>query len=466
MKRKSGVLMHISSLFGNYSCGSLGENARYFIDFLKKCGFSYWQILPINDTDDFNSPYTSNSAFSCNPFFLDIEILYEKGLIFSDELINSKQNYQFLCEFDRLKKERFDLLKKAALRTEDFSPIENYLECKKQISNYCEFMAKKSAKTNREFEENLKVYKFIQYEFYSQFKTIKQYANKLGIEIIGDMPFYISKNSSDVFYHKSLFLLDDNLKPTKVAAVPPDYFSKNGQLWGNPLYNWQQMKKDNYKWWCERISFLSDFFDILRIDHFRAIESYYAVDNDKKDARQGEWLKGPGFEFIDILKNECSNIKIIAEDLGEITDKVRNLLIKTKIPGMRVFQFGFDNDNSPHLPHNYPENCISYTGTHDNNTLLGFLYECDENKRQKILEYCNHNDDFKRANFSIIKTMLKSSASTVIFPIQDILGFGKDTRMNTPGKAEGNWAFRITKEQLDSIDTDYLKHINMLYGRC
>ncbi len=449
--------------------------AKYFIDFLYDCGFSYWQVLPFCMTDEYNSPYKSYSAFSANPYFIDLEVLKRKELITNSELSQTKQKSPYLCEFDRLGKERFNLLKKAASRVKNKTEIEDYISNSDYLSNFCKFMALKTSNGNKEWQnwecdivdsEILFTWKFIQYEFYKQWKEIKNYANFKGIKIIGDIPIYVSLDSADVWSNSELFMLDKDGYPTHVAGVPPDYFSENGQLWGNPLYNWSAMKKDGYKWWCDRIKHLSAFFDAIRIDHFRGIESLWAVPVSAKTAKDGKWIKGPGMSLIKALKKAAGNTQIIAEDLGDITPPVRRLVNYSGFPGMRVFQFAFvSENNSPHLPHNYPQNCIAYTGTHDNNTLLGYLWELDEVTRERMLNYCGHKGDWKSGCESIIRTMLQSHAGLVIMPIQDLLGFGSDTRLNTPGKADGNWAYRITKEQLDSIDREYFKKLNKLYFR-
>ena len=475
MTRKSGILMHVSSLFGDYSIGSFGKNAKYFIDFLSDCGFSLWQVLPFNMADEHNSPYKSFSSFSGNPYFVDIELLYEKGLITESELSGAKQESPWLCEFERLSKERFNLLKTASSRVEDKKPINKFIKNNPYIASFCKFMALKNSNNNSEWnhwttdifdKETLFAWQFIQYEFFTQWAEIKKYANDKGISIIGDIPIYVSHDSSDVWSDTASFRLDKDGRPTHVAGVPPDYFCEDGQLWGNPLYNWKEMKSNGYKWWCDRIKHMSLMFDMVRIDHFRGIESYWAVPAKAKTAKEGKWVKGPGMSLIKAIKQAAGNMEIIAEDLGDITPAVDKLVKDSSFPGMRVFQFGFLSDSeSSHMPHNYIENCIAYTGTHDNNTLLGYLWELDDKTRQKMLSYCGHIGDWKDGCKSIIRTMFASSASVVILPIQDILGFGADTRINTPGKAEGNWAYRVTKEQIDSIDKKYFRNLNKLYYR-
>ena len=475
MNRKSGVLMHISSLFGDYSIGGFGDEAKYFVDFLAECGFSYWQVLPFCMVDECNSPYKSYSTFGGNPYFVDLNTLAKKGLITDEELQTYRQQNPYVCEYVRLYHTRVNLLKKAATRVADKEDIERFADSDPYISKFCEFMALKDAngelswwewKNTTPDPEVLFAWKFIQYEFFAQWAEIKKYANGKGIKIMGDIPIYVSLDSCDVWSNKSQYLLDEEGKPTKVAGVPPDYFSEEGQLWGNPLYNWEVMKKDGYKWWCDRISHISKLFDAVRIDHFRGIESFWAVPADAKTAKAGTWVKGPGMELIDAIKSVAGDTEIIAEDLGDITPEVYKLVEDSGFPGMRVFQFGFLSDgDSSHKPHNYPANCVAYTGTHDNNTLLGYLWELDDDSRANMLKYCGHSGHWESGCESIIRTMYQSHAKLVIMPVQDLLGYGSDTRLNIPGKADGNWAYRITKEQLDGIDKNRFKELNRIYAR-
>lgn len=467
--------MHISSLFGDHSIGSFGDAAKYFIDFLEESGFSYWQVLPFNMADECNSPYKSYSAFSGNPYFVSLTELYKKGLLTAAELDDAKQASPYLCEFDRLREERFRLLKKAALRIEDRSKIKEYIGKNEYLSSFCRFMALMEANGGIPWQEwtvgvvdedTLFAWEFIQYEFFTQWAKIKKYANDKGIGIIGDIPIYVALDSSDVWSNEQYFRLDKKGMPTHVAGCNPDYFSEDGQLWGNPLYNWTEMKKDGYKWWCDRIAHMSTMFDAVRIDHFRGFESYWSIPAEAESARYGKWVKGPGLPFVKAIKKAAGDTLIIAEDLGDITPAVYKLVKDSGLPGMRVFQFGFLGDaDSPHLPHNYINNCVAYTGTHDNNTLLGYLWELDHETRLHMLDYCSHSGDWQDGCHTIIRNMLASHAGLVVMPIQDILGYGADTRLNTPGTADGNWAYRITKDQLDTIDRAYFKKLNTMYAR-
>ena len=478
MDRKSGVLLHVSSLWGDYSCGSFGEEAKQFIDFLAEGGFSFWQVLPFGLVDECNSPYKSYSTFGGNPYFVDLKVLHNHGLITAVELEQAKQKTPYSCEFDRLSTERFSLLAQASKRVDASlkEKINDFISQSKHLSDFCKFMALKHANADQEwtrwqdeaFSEEIEfAWRFIQYEFFTQWSEIKAYANSKGIKIIGDIPIYVSFDSSDVYFNKHLFLMDDNNRLTDVAGVPPDYFAEDGQLWGNPLYDWSAMEKESFSWWKDRISASLQLFDGVRIDHFRAFESFWAVPGTEKTARNGKWVKGPGMKLINAIKSVAGDKLIIAEDLGDITKEVIELVEESGFPGMRVFQFGFLGGETPHKPHNYINNCVAYSGTHDNNTLLGYLWETPADIKVDVMNYCSCNPDAwnEMGCGAIIKTILASNAGLTIFPVQDLLGYGNDTRLNVPGRADGNWLYRITKEQLGLIDVKKYNYLNRLYGR-
>ena len=468
--------MHISSLHGDFSIGSFGDEAREFIDFISDMGFKWWQVLPFCMVDECNSPYKSYSAFGGNPYFVDLKTLVREGLLTEDEINAYRQEQPYSAEYVRLYHTRCDVLMLASKRVKNRTEIEDFIENHVYLKQFCEFMALKKANGEKAwcdwdtFETDpdvLFMWKFIQYEFFMQWAQIKIYANSKGVKIIGDIPIYVSYDSADVWANKELFDLDGNGRPNCVAGVPPDYFSKDGQLWGNPLYNWDLMAKDGYKWWLDRLRHMFSMFDGVRIDHFRGIESYWSVPGDAATAREGKWVKGPGKSFVDAVNAIKGDKLIIAEDLGEITEDVTELVKYSGFPGMRVFQFGFlsDGDN-PHMPHNYNENTVAYTGTHDNNTLLGYVWELDDDRRRKMLEYCGYTDpDWNRGYDSILRSIYVSNAALAVFPIQDILGYGSDTRLNIPGKADGNWQFRITRDQLMGIDREKFKKFNAMYAR-
>ena len=339
---------------------------------------------------------------------------------------------------------------------EDFARYENCLKNADKLKDEADF------------------YAFVQYIAFSQWKEIKLYANDRGVKILGDMPIYVSMDSADVWSNRRLFEIDENdFSKKRVAGVPPDYFSENGQLWGNPLYNWNEMEKDGFKWWIDRLKASFKLFDTVRIDHFRAFASYWAVPADAETAKTGEWVDGPGMKLFDKIKQEIGEPPIIAEDLGTFGEDVIKLLDDTKFPGMRVIQFGFDpNCDSTHLPHNYPKNSIAYVGTHDNTTLLAWLWEATPEQRKFALDYCNFKGDnwgdggyYSSSCRAIIETVWRSPSLIAIISFQDLCGFGSDARMNVPGRAFGNWQFRTTEETIGMVDGDYYRYINYLFKR-
>lgn len=476
MERKSGVLMHVSSLWGDYSEGSLGAEAREWIDFLADCGFGYWQVLPFCLPDDCNSPYKSEGAFSINPYFIDLPTLCEQGLLTEFELAASKQKAPYACEFDRLAEERLEWLSLAASRVTDRAPIEKFLVSHPQTAAFCHFMALKKANGGKPWSEwtvdtpdepTLRTWQFTQYEVHREWMALKRYANARGVRIIGDIPIYVALESADVWANREQFQLDRRNAPTAVAGVPPDYFSADGQLWGNPLYDWEAMKKDSFSWWRERMEFMLELFDGVRIDHFRGIESYFSIPAGEKTAKNGKWVKGPGMDLIRAIRPICEGKLIIAEDLGDITPEVYALVEESGFPGMRVLQFAFlGEEDTPHLPHNYINNCVAYTGTHDNNTLLGYVWELSESDRTRLLAYCGYEgEDWDKCYPAVLRTMFSSHAGLLILPVQDLLLFGRDTRLNTPGRSNGNWSYRITKEQLDTVSRSHFRNQNRIYGR-
>ncbi len=476
IKRGSGVLLHVSSLHSDYSIGSFGRAAFEFVDFLKDSGFSWWQVLPFCIPDACGSPYKSEASFAGNPYFIDLPLLAAEGLLSQEELEAARQSTPFLVEGERLALEREALLRIAAKRAANRDEILAFVKSKKELDDACKFLALKRANGGAPWQEftvleyaleDYFYFAFTQFHFWRQWQAVKSYANARGISVIGDIPIYVASDSADVFYNKAQFLLDENGHPTAVAGVPPDYFAKDGQLWGNPLYRWKQMKDDGFAWWRARLSFMLELFDGVRIDHFRAFAGFWSVPATASSAREGKWVKGPGMPLIKALKEVAGDKLIIAEDLGDITDDVRHLVGKSGFPGMRVFQFAFLGDPAtPHLPHAYDGNCVAYTGTHDNNTLLGYVWELDENTRAKMLEYCGYADtDWNKGCDAVMRTLLASHAGLVIFPVQDLLIFGADTRMNTPGSSDGNWRYRMTREQLFALDRKKYRRMNELYGR-
>lgn len=497
-KRGAGVIMHISSIPGDYGIGVFDKNCKDFVDTLASMHFSYWQVLPFNPVDDANSPYCSASAFAGNILFIDPKGIMEMGLCSKadvDSCIYSGSPYT--ADFAFAKEARLKLLKTAFgnISTDLAQKIKEFEKENSWLTNFSYFMAVKEAndfkpwwewneefarydifkrKHRHDYEERSAFWKFCQYIFFLQWQDIKNYANNKGIKIIGDMPIYVALDSADVWANLSQFLIDDEkLCPEKVAGVPPDYFSADGQLWGNPIYNWAEMEKGGYKWWLERIGNALKTYDVVRIDHFRAFASYWEIPADSKTAKTGQWVEGPGMKLFKKVFKKFPNAPIIAEDLGVFGEDVVKLLEDTNFPGMKVIQFGFDPDgDSSHMPHNAPRNSVNYVGTHDNNTILGWLWEAGERERRFALDYCGFEGDnwgdggyYSKSCRKVIEAVWRSGSETAIIAFQDMCGFGSDARMNIPGVPEKNWRFRTTKETIDNIDKNYFIKINGLFKR-
>ena len=458
--------MPIFSLPGEYGVGSLGAAARRFAELLCLGGFRYWQVLPLCLADACHSPYKSHSSFSFDPWLVDIGILAERGLLTERERESALQRVDYTCEYGRIG-ERMALLSVAAARAaerEDLRAlVAETMERFPYLAQFCEYMAM------REGEDRLWLWQFLQSEALSQWMALKQYANSLGIGIIGDLPIYVSAESSEVAFHKEWFLLGEDGRPSAVAGVPPDYFCHEGQLWGNPLYDFRRMEEDGFSFWRARISYALTLFDGVRIDHFRALSAFWAIPTDAPSARDGHWMEAPGRALIDALRPLTEGRLVIAEDLGDITEDVAALVRYSGFPGMRVLQFGFLSENDEvHLPHFYEKNAVAYTGTHDNNTLLGYMFSLSEAERRRVLSYIGREgEDFNTPAVydGLFRLLLASVADTVILPMQDLLLFGEDTRINTPGRAEGNWAFRFTQRQCEDAPWEHFRYLLSLYGR-
>lgn len=496
-KRGAGVLLHISSMPSPYGVGVFDKNVREFIDTIADMGFTYWQVLPFNPLDGANSPYCSPSAFAGNYLFIDPEGLKDMGLISEDDV---KQNIftgsPYTAEYEFAAEKRLETLKKAFLNIDDelAKSIKKFELENAWLTDYSIFMAVKEAegmkawwewssehshyfeciKNVYSYEASAAFWKFVQYIFYKQWFELKEYANKKGVAVIGDMPIYVAMDSVDVWSNLPMFLIDEKtLKVEKVAGVPPDYFSEDGQLWGNPIYDWEAMEKDHFFWWISRLENALKIYDTVRIDHFRAFASYWAVPADSPTAKVGEWIDGPKMKLFDKVFEAFPNAPIIAEDLGVFGEDVVRLLEDTGFPGMKVVQFGFDpNSDSSHMPHNAVPNSINYVGTHDNNTLLGWLWEASEEERRFALDYSGFvGDNWGKGGYyspscrKIIETVWKSASNVAIIALQDMCGFGSDARMNIPGVPEKNWRFRTTMDTIRNMDKDYFKKINSLYRR-
>ena len=438
--------------------------------------------------DDCNSPYKSYSAFSGNPYFIDIRQLADEGLLTPIELSLVKQDTPYSCEYERLAETRMSLLRLAASRLDAAGRNEvlSFIDKNPYLKQFCEFMSVRYTNGNKPWYEwtdnhpdanEYLVWAFIQHRFMTQWAKVRSYANQKGIKIMGDMPIYVAYDSCDVWANSHLFQLDSEAAPTHVAGCPPDYFAEDGQLWGNPLYDWKRMKQDDFAWWSARMGHMLSLFDGVRIDHFRGLESYWSIPATAKTAKEGKWVKGPGKPFIKRMHEVADEMSqktgqpaiIVAEDLGESTPALQKFVRESGFPNMRVIQFGFDGDpRNTHLPHNYAPLSVAYTGTHDNNTLLGFIWELDESTRRHVLNYCGFTSehwDTPEAYRSVIRALFASVSALAILPIQDVLGYGADTRMNIPGLPEGNWRYRVTKEQLNTIDKGYFRRLNQLYCR-
>ena len=478
--REVGILLHISSLPSKYGIGTLGKCAYQFIDFLKESKQNYWQVLPIGPTSYGDSPYQTFSAFAGNPYFIDLDLLAAEGLLENYELENIKVSNDKFVDYEWLYNTRFDILYSAYSRfkkSEDFYKFKE--ENKFWLEDYSLFMAIKYSqpegswkswnkiyhnRLSKEVEEfreknlnELDFWCFIQFMFFKQWNNLKKYANQNGIKLIGDMPIYVSYDSSDVWSDPKSWLLDEELNPKAVAGVPPDSFSETGQLWGNPLYNFELMKKNNYTWWIKRIQESFKLFDVVRIDHFRGFEAYYSIPYGDKNAINGKWVKGPGIELFEKVKDELGELDIIAEDLGYLTPEVHKLLKESGFPGMKILQFAFDFDpKNNYLPTNYPHNCIAYTGTHDNMTLKQWTESLSEKELAYVLEYVKIKEEDNLVE-KLIKIMINSEADRIIIPLTDYLELGKEARFNTPSTLGGNWCYRISISDLSNELSEKIK---------
>ena len=472
--RTSGILMHISSLPSPYGIGTMGKEARKFVDFLDKAGQTYWQILPICPTSYGDSPYQSFSSFAGNPYFIDLDYLCKDKLLTKKECLSYEwgNNPEFV-EYGTLYESRFPLLKKAYQRFKKALPDDFAGFCKKNsdwLEDYALFMALKDANggiawfewnkdlklrkpaaiaaAKEELAEDVEFWKMLQYLFFKQWTELKAYANEKGIQIIGDVPIYVAGDSADVWANPGQFYLDENLDPIDVSGCPPDAFSDDGQLWGNPLFRWDAMKKDGYTWWTKRIKAMSELYDVVRIDHFRGFDSYYAIPAKDKTARNGEWREGPGMDLFNTLEKKLGKLNIIVEDLGYLTPSVKQLLKDTGFPGMKLIQFAFDSrEESDYLPHTYPKNCVVYTGTHDNDTIMGWFKTAPKESVKYAKEYLRLNKE-EGYNWGTMKAVWGSVGDMAIVPMQDILGIGSEGRMNTPSTLGMNWKWRAVDGQI------------------
>lgn len=482
-KRFSGILMPISSLPSRGGIGTLGQEAFDFIDFLGETNQTYWQILPLGPTSYGDSPYQTYSIYAGNPYFIDLELLKETGYLTEDEL--PARDESSLIDYESLYHQRFSLLDKAFQRFSDDKALQEFQREEPWVLDYALFMALKTkhqAAPWYQWDEKYKYYKtldietfyrhhrrevhywiFLQLIFRDQWQRVRDYAHDKGIEIIGDIPLYVSYDSVEVWTQPELFQLKENLEPISVAGYPPDAFSEAGQLWGNPLYDWPVHAEENFDWWRRRLLHQQRLYDHIRLDHFIGFSNYWAIPYGDVDATRGEWKEGPGEHFFEVINREHPELQLIAEDLGNVTEKVAALREFAGLPSMRVLQFGFDpHGDSDALPHHYGLEIIAYTGTHDNETIMGWWSHLEDEVKAFAREYLHIGDD------TVVEAMMRalwsSSAKTVITTVQDLLYLDNTYRINTPNSL-GNWTFRVENDYLEKIDKNFLSQLTSTYRR-
>jgi len=492
--KKCGILLPVTSLPSKYGIGSFSDAAYDFVDWLKASGQSYWQILPLCPTGFGDSPYQSFSTFAGNPYLISLEEFIKEGLLTKNECeeadFGTDENY---IDYEKMYLNRFPLLKKAYEKFKRDEKFEEFVRKNHMwLDDYAVFMALKYEFNQRvwnEWEDDFRLKKkaviekfkndkkneiefwyFLQYKFFCQWSKLKSYANEKGVSIIGDIPIYVSYDSADVWSNPELFELSEDGLPINVAGCPPDGFSKTGQLWGNPLYDWKMHKETDYEWWIKRVESAFEMYDVLRIDHFRGFDEYYSIKYGSKDAVEGEWRKGPGAELFKKIEEKLGKKNIIAEDLGFITDSVREMLKECGYPGMKVLEFAFDSRDTgsanDYLPHNYPENAVAYTGTHDNQTLFSWLNTISEEEREMVRSYIeDYYTPNQKLNMSLIALIMRSNAKLCIVPVQDFLGLDDKARINVPSTTGQNWKWRLKKDQLDDSLKQKIFDMTKIFGR-
>lgn len=491
--RRNGILLPITSLPSKYGIGGFTKEAYEFVDFLADAGQEYWQVLPMGPTGYGDSPYQSFSTFAGNPYFVDLEDLIERGWITAKDC--EKYDYGSNPEsvdYEKIYLSRFKILKKAYKKS-GIEKLEDFQTFKKKnaywLEDYALFMALKNkykggsyqkwpedirlrkpsaikeCKKDEKLTAEANFYEFIQYLFFTQWAKLKAYANEKGIEIIGDIPIYVAFDSADTWANPQLFLLDEKNVPLGVAGCPPDYFSATGQLWGNPLYRWDYHKKTGFDWWMKRLAFCFELYDVVRIDHFRGFDEYYYIPYGDKTAEFGHWEKGPGYELFDTMRKKLGKQRIIAEDLGLLTPSVLKLVKKCGYPGMKILEFAFDSgEENDYLPHNYDKNCIVYTGTHDNDTVLGWFPTLKKADKDYVKQYLNVKSN-KDIGWALIRQALASTADTAIIPMQDYLELGSEARINIPSTLGGNWCWRMKENAYSRQLAEKIRQMAKLYGR-
>jgi len=494
-ERSSGILFHPTSLPGKYGIGTLGKEAYAFIDFLKKSRQKLWQIFPLGPTGYGDSPYQSFSSFAGNPYLIDFDLLIEAHLLSEEDLrdVFFGDNEEYI-DYGAIYNQKYPLLRKAYENfksSDNHEMRENFEHFKREnaswLNDYSLYISLKNhfnglpwnewvhdiknrehgamEHYKNELADDIEYHNFIQFLFFKQWGDVKRYANENGIKIIGDIPIFVAADSSDAWANPEIFLFDEERKPVKVAGVPPDYFSATGQLWGNPLYNWQKLKETNYSWWVERVRANLSTCDIIRIDHFRGFEAYWAVPYGDDTAINGQWEPGPGIDLFNAIKSQLGELPIIAEDLGLMTQGVIDLREATGFPGMKILGFAFDSgEENDYLPHTYTKNCVVYTGTHDNDTLIGWFQKAKEEDRQFARDYLNSRSD-DEIHWDAIRGAWSSVASMAISPVQDFLGLGSEARINTPGVAAGNWQWRLRHGVLTDELAERIAKLTRVYSR-
>ena len=489
--RASGVLLHLSSLASPHGIGTMGQAAYDFVDFLVRAGQRYWQILPICPTSYGDSPYQSFSTFAGNPYFVDLDLLAGEGLLLPEEYENIDwESTPDRVNYGALYQKRLPVLRLAARRLLASVPDDYAAFCADNafwLPDYALFMALKDAhggrawteweaplrrrdpaaleQAHQTYAEDVDFWQAVQYLFFRQWNALKRYANEHGIRIIGDMPIYVALDSVDVWNSPESFQLDENLCPIEVAGCPPDGFSATGQLWGNPLYDWDAMAKDGYRWWVRRIQVLSGIYDVLRIDHFRGFAGYYAIPAGNTSAAGGRWRKGPGMDLFRAVNAALGEREIIAEDLGFLTDDVRELLAESGYPGMKVLEFAFDSrESGNYLPHTYPKNCVVYTGTHDNEPLSGWFETAFPEDVQYAVDYLRLSRE-EGYHWGMMRGAWSSVADLALVQAQDLLGLGHESRMNAPSTLGGNWCWRALPGSFTPELADRIHRQMELYGR-
>ena len=494
--RGSGILLHLTSLPSPFGIGDMGPSAYRFADFLAETKQSYWQILPLNPTDlgHHNSPYHNSSAFACNPLLISPEFLVQEGLLTQEDLeplpgfpvgkidyklVMMYKNKLFQQAFDRFRNKKWtDEYKQFCLENaywlDDFALFlalkshfkgQYWIEWPKDLRDR-EPHALKSCK--KDLHDKFEKERFLQYVFFKHWRTLKKYCNEKGIWIIGDIPFYVTDDSADIWVHSGLFNLDREKRPHTLAGVPPDYFSATGQLWGNPVYRWSVLKERRYDWWVHRIGHNLKLFDFVRVDHFRGFVAYWEVPAAEKNAINGKWIEAPAEDFFSVILEKFPKAPIIAEDLGLITPAVWGVMDRFGLPGMKVLLFAFDEHlpANPYAPHNHVKNCIVYTGTHDNNTARGwFENEAAPDIKERLFQYLGRQVTGEEVHLELIRLAMMSVANTAIFPLQDILGLGEQARMNRPAKKDGNWQWRLLPNQITPDVARRLLEMTEIYGR-